>query len=163
MNIIDAVSICILVLFVLFGIYKGFISTLLNIGAYFVSVVLGFLLKPLGASAIKHSDRIFNMKDPKMPRLFKDTNSPSSSRQVMSTFWLKDVAYCRLKNLQIGYTLPKQIVNTIGLNKVRVYYSCENLFTIDNLDLNMDPEATSQRLSSYPLLRTHSFGLSVTF
>ena len=61
MNIIDAVSICILVLFVLFGIYKGFISTLLNIGAYFVSVVLGFLLKPLGASAIKHSDRIFNM------------------------------------------------------------------------------------------------------
>ena len=41
MNIIDAVSICILVLFVLFGIYKGFISTLLNIGAYFVSVVLG--------------------------------------------------------------------------------------------------------------------------
>lgn len=105
----------------------------------------------------------FNKKDPKMPRLFKDTNSPSSSRQVMSTFWLKDVAYCRLKNLQIGYTLPKQIVNTIGLNKVRVYYSCENLFTIDNLDLNMDPEATSQRLSSYPLLRTHSFGLSVTF
>ena len=61
MNIIDAVSICILVLFVLFGIYKGFISTLLNIGAYFVSVVLSFLLKPLGASAIKHSDRIFNM------------------------------------------------------------------------------------------------------
>ena len=105
----------------------------------------------------------FNKKDPKMPRIFKDTNSPSSSRQVMSTFWLKDVAYCRLKNLQIGYTLPKQIVNTIGLNKVRVYYSCENLFTIDNLDLNMDPEATSQRLSSYPLLRTHSFGLSVTF
>ena len=98
-----------------------------------------------------------------MPRVFKDTNSPSSSRQVMSAFWLKDVAYCRLKNLQIGYTLPKQIVNTIGLNKVRVYYSCENLFTIDNLDLNMDPEATSQRLSSYPLLRTHSFGLSVTF
>ena len=61
MNIINAVSICILVLFVLFGIYKGFISTLLNIGAYFISVVLSFLLKPLGASAIKHSDRIFNM------------------------------------------------------------------------------------------------------
>ena len=61
MNIIDAVSICILVLFVLFGIYKGFISTLLNIGAYFISVALSFLLKPLGASAIKHSDRIFNM------------------------------------------------------------------------------------------------------
>ena len=45
MNIIDAVSICILVLFVLFGIYKGFISTLLNIGAYFVSVVRAYVKK----------------------------------------------------------------------------------------------------------------------
>ena len=105
----------------------------------------------------------YNKKDPKMPRLFKDTNSPSSSRRVVSTFWLKDVAFCRLKNLQIGYTLPKSVVGKVGLNKVRVYYSAENLFTIDNLDLNMDPEATSQRLSSYPLLRTHSFGLNVTF
>ena len=105
----------------------------------------------------------YNKSNPKMPRLFTDTNSPSSSRQVVSTFWLKNVSYCRLKNLQLGYTLPKSALEFLHVNKVRVYYSCENLFTIDNLDINVDPEATSQRLSSYPLLRTHSFGLSVTF
>ena len=105
----------------------------------------------------------YNKSNPKMPRLFTDTNSPSSSRNVVSTFWLKNVSYCRLKNLQLGYTLPKSALEFLHVNKVRVYYSCENLFTIDNLDINVDPEATSQRLSSYPLLRTHSFGLSVTF
>ena len=105
----------------------------------------------------------YNKSNPKMPRLFTDTNSPNSSRQVVSTFWLKNVSYCRLKNLQLGYTLPKSALEFLHVNKVRVYYSCENLFTIDNLDINVDPEATSQRLSSYPLLRTHSFGLSVTF
>ena len=105
----------------------------------------------------------YNKSNPKMPRLFTDTNSPSSSRNVISTFWLKNVSYCRLKNLQLGYTLPKSALEFLHVNKVRVYYSCENLFTIDNLDINVDPEATSQRLSSYPLLRTHSFGLSVTF
>ena len=105
----------------------------------------------------------YNKSNPKMPRLFTNTNSPSSSRQVISTFWLKNVSYCRLKNLQLGYSLPKSALEFLHVNKVRVYYSCENLFTIDNLDINVDPEATSQRLSSYPLLRTHSFGLSVTF
>lgn len=105
----------------------------------------------------------YNKSNPKMPRLFTNTNSPSSSRQVISTFWLKNVSYCRLKNLQLGYSLPKSALEFLHVNKVRVYYSCENLFTIDDLDINVDPEATSQRLSSYPLLRTHSFGLSVTF
>lgn len=105
----------------------------------------------------------YNKTNPKMPRLFTNTNSPSSTRQNVSTFWLKNVSYCRLKNLQFGYTLPKSALAFLHVNKVRVYYSCENLFTIDGLDINVDPEATSQRLSSYPLLRTHSFGLSVTF
>lgn len=105
----------------------------------------------------------YNKSNPKMPRLFTNTNSPSSTRSVVSTFWLKNVSYCRLKNLQFGYTLPKSALAFLHVNKVRVYYSCENLFTIDGLDINVDPEATSQRLSSYPLLRTHSFGLSVTF
>ena len=105
----------------------------------------------------------YNKSNPKMPRLFTNTNSPSSSRQVISTFWLKNVSYCRLKNLQLGYSLPKSALEFLHVNKLRVYYSCENLFTIDDLDINVDPEATSQRLSSYPLLRTHSFGLSVTF
>ena len=45
--------------------------------------------------------------DASMPRIFYDTNSASSSRSVQSDFWLQDTSYLRLKNLQLGYTLPK--------------------------------------------------------
>lgn len=102
-------------------------------------------------------------KDASMPRIFTDTNSPSCSRSAASTFWLQNTNYMRLKNLQIGYTIPKSILSKWGIENLRFYYSVENLFTIDNMKINIDPEATSQRLSSYPLLRTHAFGVNLTF
>ena len=102
-------------------------------------------------------------KDASMPRIFTDTNSPSSSRSAQSTFWLQNTNYLRLKNLQFGYTLPKSLLSNWGVENVRFYYSVENLFTIDNMKISIDPEATSQRLSSYPLLRTHAFGVNITF
>lgn len=101
--------------------------------------------------------------DAEMPRIFTGTQSPSCSRNAQSTFWLQNTSYLRLKNLQFGYTIPKSVLSSIGLSNVRVYYSVENLFTIDGMKINIDPEATSQRLSSYPLLRTHSFGINVSF
>lgn len=102
-------------------------------------------------------------KNASMPRIFTDTNSPSSSRKAHSTFWLQDTSYLRLKNLQLGYSLPKSLLKNIGVENIRFYYSVENLFTIDKMKINIDPEATSQRLSSYPLLRTHAFGVNLTF
>ncbi|WP_455669198.1 SusC/RagA family TonB-linked outer membrane protein [Phocaeicola sp.] len=98
-----------------------------------------------------------------MPRIFYDTNSPSSSRSVQSDFWLQNTSYLRLKNLQLGYTLPKKWLNAVGVDNIRIYYSVENLLTFDNMKINIDPEATSQRLSSYPLLRTHAFGINIAF
>lgn len=101
--------------------------------------------------------------DASMPRIFYDTNSASSSRSVQSDFWLQDTSYLRLKNLQLGYTLPKGWLNSVGVENIRIYYSVENLLTFDKMEINIDPESTSQRLSSYPLLRTHAFGVNVTF
>lgn len=95
--------------------------------------------------------------DASMPRIFYDTNSASSSRSVQSDFWLQDTSYLRLKNLQLGYTLPKGWLNSVGVENIRIYYSVENLLTFDKMKINIDPESTSQRLSSYPLLRTHAF------
>ena len=51
--------------------------------------------------------------DASMPRIFYDTNSASSSRSVQSDFWLQDTSYLRLKNLQLGYTLPKGWLNSV--------------------------------------------------
>lgn len=101
--------------------------------------------------------------DASMPRIFYDTNSASSSRSAQSDFWLQDTSYLRLKNLQLGYTLPKGWLNSVGVENIRIYYSVENLLTFDKMKINIDPESTSQRLSSYPLLRTHAFGVNVTF
>lgn len=61
MNLIDLFAIVMIALFVLSGLYKGFLSTLLSIGAYLVSVVFGFILKGPGAAFIMGHRRLFNM------------------------------------------------------------------------------------------------------
>ncbi len=98
--------------------------------------------------------------NPKMPRVFETGTSASGMDKVMSTFWLWDTSYLRLKNLQLGYSFK---FNNKAIEKLRIYYSAENLCTIHKLPFSTDPETTSERGSSYPLLRTHSFGLNITF
>ena len=99
----------------------------------------------------------------KMPRLHYDQSSPSNYRSVKSDFWLEDISYFRLKNLQFGYNVPKKALKNLGISSLRLYYSVENLFTIDKMRANIDPEATSSRTSSYPLLQTHAFGVNISF
>lgn len=97
----------------------------------------------------------------KMPRLYEADNSASAIYN--STFWLFNTSYLRLKTLQFGYTLPKNLLKGIGISNLRIYYAGENLLTFDNLPINVDPETTSERSSSYPLLRSHSFGVNISF
>ncbi|MDR0687386.1 MAG: TonB-dependent receptor [Prevotellaceae bacterium] len=101
--------------------------------------------------------------DAEMPRIWSSNSSHSDPRNVVSTFWLQNTSYLRLKNVQLGYTLPSSLIRRAGLSGLRVYYSAENLFTIDNMRLSLDPETTSERASSYPLIKTHSFGVNLTF
>lgn len=98
-----------------------------------------------------------------MPRIFNATNSNSSPQRVMSTFWLQNTSFLRLKNLQLGYTIPTHLLQGIGASNVRFYYSAENLITFDNLPINIDPENNSARASAYPIIQTHSIGVNVTF
>lgn len=79
---------------------------------------------------------------------------------------LQNAAYTRLKSLQVGYTLPRSIVNRIKLDNVRVYVTGENLFTITDL-MFFDPETNTSGLTgsaqSYPLSRIISTGINVSF
>ena len=77
-----------------------------------------------------------------------------------STFWLRDGSYLRMKTLEVGYTLPKRIVNKIKFNNVRVFFIGTNLLTFANFDL-WDPEMGSTNGQSYPLAKTFTLGLSV--
>ena len=76
------------------------------------------------------------------------------------TRYLQNAAYLRCKNITLGYTLPKQLLQKIKLNNVRVYLSGENLFEFTSLCKNFDPELLDQ--SSHPMQRTLSIGLNIS-
>ena len=90
-----------------------------------------------------------------------------------NTRYLQNVAYCRLKNVTVGYSLPRTWLKALHMERVRVYFSGENLFTFSPLHSNyIDPEhagaSTSWKsghtnVTSYPMSKTYSFGIDVTF
>ena len=97
----------------------------------------------------------------KWPRAFiKQTYGDTWNGQA-STWWLRSAAFMRFKSFEIGYTLPKTFVGTIGLEKVRFYINGNNLFTIDKMKI-FDPELTNG-IKGYPLQRTFAFGINLTF
>ena len=77
-----------------------------------------------------------------------------------SDYWLRNGAYLRLKTLDIGYTLPKTLVNKIRLNQVRIFFVGTNLLTFSKFKL-WDPELGSSDGKKYPLSKTFSMGVSV--
>lgn len=114
-------------------------------------------------STIWRDSWTYNPTNAQMPRISESNTSYSHPQKVMSDFWLANTSHLRLKNLQLGYTLPTAWAKALGTSKVRFYYSVENLLTIDAMKVNIDPEISSERGSSYPLVRTNSLGLSITF
>ena len=83
----------------------------------------------------------------------------TGNRQTQ-TRYLQDASYLRLKNLTIGYTLPKSLLEKWKIDNVRIYMSGQNLLTFDHLFDIYDPETVS--ISSYPLQKSISFGLNIT-
>lgn len=80
-----------------------------------------------------------------------------------STYHLQNASYCRLKNLTIGYTVPRALCSKIGMKNIRVYFSGDNLATITKYPY-ADPERTgSGMFVSYPQLRSFTFGLNVQY
>ena len=71
-------------------------------------------------------------------------------------------AYVRLKNLQVGYTLPQRWMDKIHVSRLRVYFSGNDLFEIHNMPFNYDPEMNGS-YACYPFMRYFSFGLNLNF
>lgn len=91
------------------------------------------------------------------PRL---TYGNNSNNNRASTYWLRNGAYMRLKNLDIGYSLPKHLVNRARLNNVRLFFVGTNLLTFSKFKL-WDPEMGNPDGKEYGLSKTLSLGLSV--
>ena len=96
------------------------------------------------------------------PRPIFDENKNNQKQ----TRYLQNAAYIRLKNVQLGYTLPSTLTNRFYVNKLRVFVSGENLWTGTSLANMFDPETVSggndHNGNAYPLSKTISFGISVT-
>lgn len=83
------------------------------------------------------------------------------------TKYLQNAAYLRFKNLTVGYTLPQSAVNKLRVSSLRFYFSAENLCTLSWLDENLDPEVITNysgfNSGVYPMQRTYSLGMNLTF
>lgn len=77
---------------------------------------------------------------------------------------MRDATFIRLKNIQIGYSLPDKLLEKTFLSKVRIYVSGENLFTVSGYYKGWDPEMqTGGGAWFYPLSRLYVAGLNVKF
>ncbi len=117
--------------------------------------------------------------DAYFPRTMSRAASNATTRElgVPQTKYLQNVAYIRLKNIQIGYNLPKKFISKIGASDIKVFFSGENLWSYSplyKLTRQMDVENTGksdQLFTSgnagdgynYPMLNSMSFGLSIAF
>jgi TonB-dependent starch-binding outer membrane protein SusC len=102
-----------------------------------------------------------------IPRL--DVADLNGNTSTFSDRFIEDGSYLRLKTIQIGYTIPKNLTDKVNINKLRVYVSGENLFTVTNYS-GWDPEPVSYGTlnggvdyGTYPLSRIFSFGANLTF
>lgn len=85
----------------------------------------------------------------------------SGNNTQQTTFWLYPLRYLRLKNLQIGYNLPQNIVHKAHLTQFRIYGSAENLLTMTPWP-GLDPEIQSDPNGMYPLVKSFSIGINMT-
>jgi TonB-linked SusC/RagA family outer membrane protein len=116
-----------------------------------------------------------------LPRTMSRAASSNTARElgVVQTKYLQNIAYIRLKNIQIGYNLPKRIVSKIGASDLKIYMSGENLWTWSPLynivgkgHIDVENTGPSDQLFTsgnagdgynYPMMSSTSFGISITF
>ncbi len=88
------------------------------------------------------------------------TNTSAGNNYTMSDFWLFDGAYFRVKNITLGYNVPKFVTEKVRLQSVRLYTTVSDLFSINNYPKGWDPEMSS---TAYPITTSFIFGVSVKF
>lgn len=140
--------------------YKGFDLSLLFQGAFGYSTYIQ--LDPLT------TDFAFNQ------RWTEENNNPNAIvprvgshglNYLMSDYHMHNTSYVRLKNAALGYSIPKNILHNTGIGNVRIYVAGTNLFTLSSLSkYGVNPEQSGGSPNSfYPMQRTISFGLDLSF
>lgn len=88
------------------------------------------------------------------------TNTLASNNYAMSDFWMFNGAYFRLKNINIGYSVPNSLTRKAGINNLRLYGTATDVFALHKYPRGWDPEMSS---FAYPITTAFVFGVSVQF
>ena len=152
----------------------------INLGANYKGFDFSALIQGAGKSSVMYSDEsafefIYGsgalelIKDrwtsdgsnsnPSYPRLSLYRNE---YKKETSTYWLKNGAYWRLKNVELGYTLPETWLTKLHIEKFRVYLSGTNLFTHAKFK-DWDPESPGYGNYYYPQMKVNTVGINITF
>ena len=111
-----------------------------------------------------HLDRYNVVTNPNLnasyPRL---TYNTSFNQSTFSTYWMEDASYIRLKNIQLGYTFPEKWMKKARIDKLRIYLSADNLFTVSKYFYAYDPETPVSKGGYYPQVKTFVIGLNLNF
>ena len=100
-----------------------------------------------------------NLASAKYPLLHYDSYGDHNQRQ--NSFFLKNGAFMRLKNIELSYTLPTKWIEKVGMSDCRLYVNGNNLITWDHLDDLCDPESNGS--NRYPIMKTVNFGVNIKF
>ncbi|MEY8708915.1 TonB-dependent receptor [Bacteroides faecichinchillae] len=157
-----------------FGIsvgWKGFDASVFFQGVGHVTRIIGGAafygssdnIKNTGQIYSEVADQRWSERNPnpnaKYPRL---SMSKVENNLQPSTFWQRDMSFMRLKNAELGYTVPKHVYKQLGISTIRLYAQGVNLFTFSKFKL-WDPELASDYGNVYPQMRTINFGLNINF
>ena len=108
--------------------------------------------------------------DPQNPQQYPDyprleilkNGEDKNPNTVLSDWWILNASYLRIKNLQLGYSLPPSIVKSLHIDKIRFYFSAENLYTFKKYRKGWDPEMNTGG-KYYPIMKNYVFGINVSF
>lgn len=113
------------------------------------------------AISMDQADNTWNLenRDADYPRLMiNGAGAPGNT--YLSTYWLEDLSYLRIKNLQLGYTFKEGALGRIGLGNLRVFGSADNIAVLTKFT-GLDPEKSTYANDAYPITRSYVFGLTV--
>jgi TonB-linked SusC/RagA family outer membrane protein len=114
-----------------------------------------------------HREDLFDPNSKWIPGKYPPIRRTGSGNHINYTrhsdFWISNISYLRLRNLELMYTLPKRLVSKAHLSGVRVYVSGTNVLTIDNVKhIEMDPEISQNNGLVYPVVKLYTFGINIT-
>lgn len=90
-------------------------------------------------------------------------SNAGSNNTLTSDFWLLDGSYVKVRNIQLGYTLPQTVVKKFGASGLRLYVSMDNPLSFNKFHEGWDPENGNDNGNYYPIMSTYTFGLTLNF